>query len=394
MSPSTLKFGSQRMQRAPMRSIGTISLCCLVASALVRPVPVQAAPPKGAVVIDATANTNIMVRRLNRASIPASVNQKLRNLDMLVVPARSMSRATIRMIGPDLRAQLIGLSERTAWRLPCEVSGSGFVAWGSGINGGCVPPGPGVIVRRNLESISAKPWQAPLIASADQNALPAGALAQLTKLFRFCSATDGQGGNAHTMISIFFSDPCAMALDRCEQAGSSDCMVVSEGQWTSSRTRAFALCGDRIEKLRDQDALVGFLNSLSGQSTNCVVQVLSPGDALVIPETGSRATIAFENGDSGSVISVIEGSVNVVTRQSDGWQALSTGETFIAGRGERQRTSDWLQESELCRSMERSHVAPARSQLIASTQIEAQLDSETRDGDPFASIYSQYCRQR
>jgi uncharacterized protein YaiE (UPF0345 family) len=345
-------------------------------------------------VLDATANTNITVRRPNRASIPAAVNQKLRNLDMLVVPARSMSRATIRMIGPDLRVQLIGLSQRTAWRLPCEVSGSGFVAWGSGINRGCVPPGPGVIVRPNLESISARPGQTPLIASADQRVLPADALAQLTKLFRFCSATDGQGGNAHTMISIFFSDPCAMALDRCEQATFADCMVVSEGQWTSSRTRAFALCGDRIEKLRDQDALVGFLNSLSGQSTSCVVQVLSPGDALVIPEAGSRATIAFENGDSGSVISVIEGIVNVVTRQSDGWQTLSTGETFIAGRGERQRTSDWLQKSELCRSIERSHVAPFRSQLIASTQLVAQLDSETRDGDPFASIYSQYCRQR
>lgn len=393
MRPSTLKFGSQRMQRAPMRSIGTIPLCCLVASALASPVPVQAAPPKGAVVIDATANTNIMVRRLNRVSIPASVNQKLLNLDMLVVPARSMSRATIRMVGSDLRAQLIGLSERTAWRLPCEVSGSGFVAWGSGINRGCDPPGPGVVVRRNLESISARSGQAPLIASADPQPLGADALAQLTQFLKVCSVTDEQGEQAQTIVTLRFSDPCEKAMDQCMEAGSTTCMVVSEGQWTSSRSRAFALCGDRIEKLRDQDAVMGFLNSLAGQSTNCVVQVLAPGDALLIPDTGSSPVVAFENDGSGAVISVVEGKVNVVSRRSDGWQTLSKGDTYIASRGERQPTSEWLSGSELCGSTGREGVVGVPSDSIESARYRVQVDPQSTVGDPFAAIYSQYCSQ-
>jgi hypothetical protein len=346
-------------------------------------------------VLDATANTNITVRRPNRASIPVSVDQKLNNLDLLVVPAKSASRATIRTIGPDLRARLVGLSQRTAWRLPCEVSGSGFLAWGDGISKGCMPPG--VVIRSNLENISAVPRQAAWMASATPAPVladpQADALAQLTQFFKVCSVTDEQGDQAHTMVSLVFGDPCAMAMARCEQTGSTTCMVVSQGQWTSSRSKAFALCGDRIERLRDQDAVMGFLNSLAGQSTNCVVQVLAPGDSLLIPQQGSSPVIAFENDGSGPVISVIEGGVNLVTRRSEDWQTLSKGETYIASTGERQPTSEWLRGSELCGYMEREGAAGAQSGSIESTRYGAQVEPQATEGDPFASTYSQYCRQ-
>lgn len=389
MSTSSWNFLKNKVQKSLTMTISKIPLHCCVALALASPMAVRAAPPTGAVVIDATSNSNIMIRRPNRTSIPASVDQRMRSLDMIVVPARSMSRATIRTIGPDLSAQLVGLSQRTAWRLPCEVSGSGFIAWGNGINRGCMPPG--VVIRGNLERISTVPGEAALVASVNHEHLPSDALAQITQFFKFCSATDEQGDNAHTMVSLFFSNPCAMAIDRCEQAGSSPCMVVSEGEWTSSRSRAFALCGDRVVKLREIDAVLGFLNSLVGQSTNCVIQVLSPGDSLLIPERGNIAAIAFENDGSGSIISVIEGRVNIVSRQSDDWETLSKGETYIANRGERQSTSGWLRESELCSDMNRSHAFPTKDTLIASTRLVAQISS---DEYLFDSIYSQYCKQR
>ena len=257
---------------------------------------------------------------------------------------------------------------------------------------------PGVVIRSNLERIAAAPPQQVWIASVAHKSVLSDAHAQITQLFRVCSVTDEQGEQAHTMVSLFFADPCAMAMDRCQQAGSSTCMVVSDGQWTSSQSRAIALCGDRIEKFRDQDALLGFVSSLMGQSTNCVVQVLAPGDSLLIPDLGSRPAIAFERDGSGPVISVIEGSVKIVSPQSAGWESLSSGETYMALDGQRQPTSAWLRESELCSMMERSRALPAKNHLIASTrvlaQIEAPLDYQTTDETSFGTISSQYCGQR
>jgi hypothetical protein len=395
MSTPSWHSGKKKVQKVLVMTIRRISLPCCVAIALASPLTVRAAPPTGAVVIEATPNTNIMIKRPNRTSIPASRDQKMRSLDVIIVPARSMSRATLKTIGPDLLAQLVGLSQRTAWRLPCEVSGSGFIAWGNGISRGCMPPG--VVVRGNLERISAAPRDRALIASAAHGNLLSDSLAQITQFLRVCSVTDEQGENAHTMVSLFFSSPCATAMDRCEQAASSACMVVSEGEWTSSRSRAFALCGETIKKLRDQDALMGFLNSLVGQSTNCVVQVLSPGDSLLIPEGRDRTVVAFENEASGSVVSVIEGKIKIVSRKSDDWQSLSSGETYSANRGERRSTSDWLRESELCRDTERSHSSPSQANPIESTrmldQAQNPYEPQPLDGNPFDSIYSQYCSQ-
>jgi len=393
MRTSFWNVGTQMVRQGVMGFLDRLSLYCCGAWMLASPTAVWAAPPTGAVVIEPTSNTNIMIRRPNRASIPAAVNQKMRGLDMIVVPAKSMSRATIRILGPDLKAQLVGLAKRTAWRLPCEVSGSGFVAWGEGIDQGCMPPG--VVVRANLESISAAPMKHTLIASASYGFLPTDALAQVSQFFKVCSATNELGENAHTVISLFFLNPCTTAVDRCEQTGSSSCMVVSEGVWTSSRSRAFMVCGDKIEKLRDKDALMVFLNSLVGQSTNCVAQVLSPGDSLLIPDRGNRATIAFENDGSGSTISVIKGKVNIVSSQSDDWLTLVSGETYIAGRGERMPTSDWLRESELCSSMQRPRADRIENSQNSGTPVLAQinppLEEQAAGENPFGSIYSQYC---
>ena len=396
MSTPSWDSGKKKVREVVAMTIRRIPLPCCVAIALASPLTVRAAPPTGAVVIEATSNTNIMIKRPNRTSIPASREQKMRSLDIIVVPARSMSQATIKMIGSDLMAQLIGLSQRTAWRLPCEVSGSGFIAWGSDISRGCRPPG--VVVRGNLERISAAPRDRALIASTAHGHLLSDSLAQITQFLKVCSVTDEQGERAHTMVSLFFSNPCAMAMDRCEQSGTSACMVVSEGEWTSSRAKAFALCGDTLKKLSDQDALLGFLNSLVGQSTNCVVQVLSPGDSLLIPEGETRAVVAFENEASGSVVSVIEGKVKIVSRNSDDWQPLSSGETYIANRGERRSTSEWLRESELCRAAERTYASPSEANPIDSTRIsdraQASYEPQTLAENPFDSIATRYCSQQ
>lgn len=359
-----------------------------------RPTTVSAVPPTGAVVVNATANGNIMISRPNRTSIPASVNQRMRSLDMIVVPAKSLSRATIKTLGPDLSVQLIGLSKRTAWRLPCEVSGSGFIAWGNGINRGCMPPG--VVIRGNLERISAAPRESTMIASKNHgHFLPPDALARVSQLFKVCSATDELGGHAQTVVSLVFSNPCVKALDRCQQTASSPCMVVSDGEWTSNRSTAFALCGNSITRLRDKDALMAFLASLVGQSSNCVVQVLSPGDSLLMPDGGGRTAVAFENDGSGSVVSVIEGRIGVVSHASERWTSLSSRQTFVARRGEKQFTGDWLRESELCSTKEPYQTFPAEKATIGGTgvtaQLESRLDYPVADQSSFDSVHSQYC---
>lgn len=373
---------------------------CLYLSVLLSLSPImaaKAAPPRGAVVVNATTNSNITVKRPDGSRTPVIPDQSLRNRDAIIVPAKSSSQATIRTIGPNLEAKLFGLSKRTLWKLPCEASGSGFIAWGSGIEKGCTPPG--VVIRGDLKNVSAVPSQAPLVAGVGQIKSLSPQLAQLTQFFRVCSATNENGDNAQTIVLPFFANPCTLAMLKCEQAEgeSHPCLVLSEGEWTSSRSKAFVLCGEIIQKLKDKDALLAFLNSLVGQSTNCTVQVLSPGDALLIPESSNKTAVAFENDGSGAIISVIEGSVKIVYRQSDGWVTLSSGDTYFAENGQRQPTRDWLSRSELCSSLQSSNTVQDNGKLIASatiiSQVEAQLETRTEYGESFGSLYAEYCGQ-
>jgi len=381
----------KKIAKGLTQALSTMPVLCLIAFPVVNPITALAKPPKGGIVTDANTNTRIMIRRPNRGSVPASIDQELRNRDMVIVPARTNSWATIRTIGTVLRVRLFGLSTRASWKFPCEASGDGILEWGSGIDRACAPPA--LKITHNLEKISAVPESPTLIASAQPAFTPYDGLA-LRSLFTVCSATNESGDIAHsaTMLASasFIFDPCTLAVSKCEQAASSPCMVVSKSEWTSHRSRAFAICGDTIEDLRDQGAVLMFLRSLLGQSTNCVVQVLSPGDSLLIPERGSRAAIAFENDGSGSVVSVIQGTVKIVSSYSREWEALSIGETFVASRGERMSTRDWLQQSELCRNLQSLNDVQADDQWIASASLIAQTRVQR---DDFDSLYSAYCSQ-
>jgi hypothetical protein len=381
----------QNITKGLAQALSTIPLLCFIVFPVMSPIAAIAKPPKDGIVTDANTNTRIMIRRPNRGSVPASIDEKLSNRDMVIVPARTNSWATIRTIGADLSVRLFGLSKRSSWKFPCEASGDGFLQWGSGIQRACVPPG--LKITPNLERISSVPDKSTLIASVQPGFVPYDGLAQGVR-FTVCSATNESGDIAHsaTMLASasFIFNPCTLAVSRCEQAASSPCMVVSESEWASAYSRAFAICGDTIEDLRDQGAVLMFLRSLLGQSTNCVVQVLSPGDSLLIPTRGSRAAIAFENDGSGSVVSVIQGTVKIVSSQSREWETLSTGETYIAIRGERQSTRDWLQQSELCRNLQSLNDVQADGQWIASASLISQITGER---DDFGSLYSAYCGQ-
>jgi hypothetical protein len=342
----------------------------------------QAGTPNGAVITAATANTNIMVKRPSLPSIPASVNLQLRNLDTLTVPAQSRSRASLRTLGPDLSVHLFGLSRRTSWRLPCTASGDGFVQWGSGIQRGCVPYG--VAVRPNLERLSAASRSVSLIASAAPLSSPIDVAWQLPPvLFHVCSATTEAGDKTASVIMPGFLNPCAAAIQKCEQQASTPCLVVSEGTWTSSSSQAFAICGANVRRLENVEAIITFLRSLGGDSTDCAIQVLERGDLLLVPEGDARTVVAFETDDSGAAVTVIEGTIKALANRTEDWVSLSTGETFMTRDGERKSARDWLQQSELCAGIEQLTSPPLEQFSPAVAQ---------RAADPGLSLLVKYCQ--
>lgn len=356
----------------------------------------DAAPVQGARVTDMSSNTDILLTRPQSTSNNLQRGQRIDNRDLIEVPARSRSWAQLIAIGPSLQAKLIGLANKTTWQLPCTFSGTGFIAWSGGGRNGCSPPG--VVIKGNSANLSTVPNQATLIASSEPNiGLP---IAQVTKLFAACSATDEYGNNAKTAVSLLGNDPCSKAVQDCERAGgaSSACVVVSEGQWRNGSV-AFAQCGDRLRKFTTWDAVMGFGSTLFlGQSiNNCVLHVLSPGDALLIAESGPPTAIAFEIKDQAAVVSVIEGAVKIVSRRSDNWTTVSSGETYTVSSGRQWSTRDWLPASELCNNSLGFNKLPVGQHLIASAATIAQVPSysqeagDSQDQQYFDRLQSAYC---
>jgi hypothetical protein len=253
-----------------------------------------------------------------------------------------------------------------------------------------------VVIKGKPTNLSALPNPETLIASSDPTIrLP---IAQITQLFAACSATNDAGNNAKTAATLLGTDPCDKAVQTCEQAGggSAPCFVVSEGQWQAGSV-AFAQCDSRLRKFTTWQAIMSFGNLfLFGQSIDCVLHVLAPGDALLIPDGDSPTAIAFEGKDQAAVVSVIEGSIRVVSRSSSEWRTISSGNTYAASNGRQAPTSDWLSYSELCENAVSVNTQSTDKNLIASAQSISQTieyDS-VRPESPssFDRLESSFCR--
>lgn len=117
------------------------------------------------------------------------------------------------------------------------------------------------------------------------------------------------------------------------------------------------------------------LGSLVGDANPCVLHLLEPGDALLVPEAASgRTAIAFETSDQGLMISTIEGRIRVVSPRSKDWQPLNAGETFQASKGRASRSEEWLQSSELCNDSDLLGEASANAPSVQGTRDAAETE--------------------
>lgn len=379
----------------------------IVASLLARPGAIEAAPITGATVTNASASTDIQVKIANKPPTPLRAGSSLRTRErpMIVVPAGSLSWADLTATPTDMAARLKGSATRTTWSLPCSFSGSGFISWSSGGRRGCSPPGvviQGAAAPGGAASVPL-PSRNPVIAMAAvarggsglrMPQRPSAAIALRPEdLFSSCSATDAEGGHARTAMSLGGlerllggggSSLCDQAVRDCDAAsgGPPSCEVVGEvgmGQWSPDAV-AYSVCDGQLSRFTSKDALLGVLPGLLGQTLPCSLVVLGRGDALLRPQGGQIAAIAFEKGRQGVVVSVIQGSLQIVSRQSTQWQPLEVGQTFNADNGEIIPTLSWLPRSELCQTSDDDGDQPT--------------DGRTANNDPAAPLSLQELGKR
>ena len=224
----------------------------------------QAAPVRTAVVLKVTGTGDIRVKRPRVTSVPIISQQSLYNRDSIIVPAETASRATLKATSGGLTAELVGLSTRAIWRLPCTFSGGGFISWTAGDDRGCSPPG--VVIRADEDDNQAQaPTSGVLLAS---RAITPGLAQGLFGPIRTCSAMAADGTGVSTKVYPGI-DPCDDAVAACEQAtGSGSCLVVSEGEWRD-RSSAFTVCDGQLRRLSVSESgisrFLGLALSVLGQ---------------------------------------------------------------------------------------------------------------------------------
>jgi hypothetical protein len=168
------------------------------------------------------------------------------------------------------------------------------------------------------------------------------------------------------------------------------------------------MCDKRIAKFDSLQVLIQLIFSYSGQSYPCVVHILSPGDALLMPEPGERTAIAFDTTPQGVIVSTVEGRIRIVSTRSNDWLKLSAGETFIARTGGKGTSAEWRESSELCsdvlqedrgpsagHSLDGSAPSPGVQEGTADIPLvtpEAQGMNEAAEGSQFLRLASTLCR--
>lgn len=342
----------------------------LMASCIAAASPVEAAPVTRADVTATSAKSDILFKLAGRSPAPLVVPTSLQTKDRpeVTVPAGSRAWADLLARPTNLSARLSGSASRTRWTLPCNFSGSGFLSWSVEGRRGCAPPG--VVIQaaagRGATASTARPWNGPWIASRTGTGETQPSHIRLAlraeALFASCSATDGDGQHARTAVSLsplgfLFGDGdslCDRAVNDCEVAtgGPGSCGVVSEvspGQWRQDAV-AYSICDGQLRRFSSTDALLSLVPGLQGQTMACSVLVLGRGDVLLRPQDGQIAAVAFEKNAQGALVSVLQGSVEVVSREAAQWTPVAMGMTFQAGSAEIIPMMSWLRDSQLCRS--------------------------------------------
>ncbi len=317
--------------------------------------------PQQALISDLHGNTSeLLIRRSNRREpiqVGASRLNQFRDA-LLTVPPNN-TRAWLRFL--DANGQDLGFHVQTnthpepaIYYFPCQIQGGDqFIGWGLQRNEargrGCeeglqVLPGrgPGAAA---LEAIALKGEKPPTLAQ--------GAARQMV----YCSASDNNG---HIGFATSASNPCQQAIEQCQAAGGTNCTPRMTGLWWTSEPEMTAIltCGNtsRETVTGSGSEIAALATGLlpKAQGANCRVQLLRPGDVVIVPATDAEVRAAgaedilvrTRSTSDGVNVKVIRGAIRTDNPRQSQPQLVSQGQQVtISPSGSQMGTFD--REAEL-----------------------------------------------
>ncbi|MGL5083065.1 MAG: hypothetical protein ACRC8A_16385 [Microcoleaceae cyanobacterium] len=306
--------------------------------------PMRATIPEKTTISNILGSTSELFIRRSGQRESAQVGSIMRQIrDALITSPPNNARAVLRFLAADntdlnMYIQTNSHSDQAIYHFPCRLQGGDYlIGWGLVKNGlrGCEQ---GLTVMEGTASAPKKALTSPFQLVSFPIAQTAA------RQFFYCSAIGENGSTGFaTTSSTSSNDPCAIAVQRCQESGATQCEATTTGFWwtTEKQLKAQLTCaGDQsVVAQATGETIKAEIESLleQNQGQSCSVRVSRPQDFEITPapddvvldQKDDEILVQTQDTDTGLIVDVLQGAINVRSSNEPELRLLKEGERYV-----------------------------------------------------------------